>query len=393
MEKMMLLIGKGNQDAVLSHLNQEPGKIGNLISVYEFMLKTNQHQHTTFIEHIISNSGDLILKYPLAGLAMILERLKGTQLHRVFLSKINEYNDKIIGSIDDEKVAALQTLYSQKTIPDPIIGLINQYRCEKIALIMFCEVSETYKTEYSYTPRVKFALNELSKAIDKLLKTEQVKSKDIVFIGNGAHTHVYRIGKKVLKVGFDRTHWEILDNPYCLAPDLRKRIPIGETTDEYLYIEVANYVADIPKDMPIEEVKEKLYEIYKGFRKCKCVPDDIRPENFGVLPSENAPSLIREGVEGIIPNPDYTEPIILGPGAWVLRDLDLVLSEKDGLNLLELAINMIKFYRKMRRLGIEVAGLDEYENDSNQRMPLELGIEFAKRYAEEATMGARSSTL
>lgn len=113
-----------------------------------------------------------------------------------------------------------------------------------------------------------------------ICRNEGVDVTDIKVIGAGVFSVVIMIGNKVLKIGEQRGTSSFPNNPYIVAPLLRRNIKIK---DFDFYVEVTEKA-----DNNIKVSHTELYNFYKKFRDntgLKMV--DLKKENVGILLRDN----------------------------------------------------------------------------------------------------------
>ena len=120
---------------------------------------------------------------------------------------------------------------------------------------------------------------------EEVCQNEKVTYGDIRLIGSGDYSNVYRVGNKVVKVGANRGGSVFPNNPYIVAPVLRKHYYLeGADENSGIFVEVTEYV-DTLKDDEVSE--EELYELYAKIRDLGLEWLDIGARNVGRLRHDN----------------------------------------------------------------------------------------------------------
>lgn len=116
--------------------------------------------------------------------------------------------------------------------------------------------------------------------IKDICVNENIDITDIKQIGDGSFSTALLIGEKVLKFGINRNNDTFSNNPYIVAPLLRKKIEINDL--DSIFIEVCEKVDTNTK---IDE--HQMYELYKKVRDIGLTWTDVLLDNVGVLLKDN----------------------------------------------------------------------------------------------------------
>lgn len=128
----------------------------------------------------------------------------------------------------------------------------------------------------------KLLIDFLYIVFEEVCRNENVSFSQISYVGGGSYSDVYGVGNKIIKLGKEREKFNFHNNPYIVAPLLRKRVPLGNALDEYIYIEVQERVQKVEKVST-----EELYQLYKKIRNIGLVWLDIKASNVGRLLKDN----------------------------------------------------------------------------------------------------------
>ena len=101
---------------------------------------------------------------------------------------------------------------------------------------------------------------------------------EILKIGSGTYSHVYKIGDKVLKIGLAKLNEKIIKSPFIVKTYFKKNILIKSKKLKLIIgIEIQEYA----KKIIISEAE--LYKFYETVRDNGIIWRDVKPENIGVL--------------------------------------------------------------------------------------------------------------
>lgn len=101
---------------------------------------------------------------------------------------------------------------------------------------------------------------------------------EILKIGSGTYSHVYKIGDKVLKIGLAKLNEKIIKSPFIVKTYFKKNILIKSKKLKLIIgIEIQEYA----KKIIISETE--LYKFYETVRDNGIIWRDVKPENIGVL--------------------------------------------------------------------------------------------------------------
>ena len=186
---------------------------------------------------------------------------------------------------------------------------------EKAINSIFCETDHLVKMKDS-------TLKEIVKLmILEVMKNENVKFSDITY-NSGGFSRVLLIGDKVIKIG-DRVTKKFPNNPYIIAPLLRKKLEIN---GESCFAEVTERV-DTDKRIS----REELYQLFKNLRNLGLVWTDIKETNVGRLRKDN----IIHWQENLYPTDEILGldtkrgQTLLKAGDLVILDADFIYDEND----------------------------------------------------------------
>ena len=155
----------------------------------------------------------------------------------------------------------------------------------------------------------------------EVMKNENVKFSAITY-NSGGFSRVLLIGDKVIKIG-DRVTKKFPNNPYIIAPLLRKKLEIN---GESCFTEVTERV-DTDKQIS----REELYLLFKNLRNLGLVWTDIKETNVGRLRKDN----IIHWQENLYPTDEILGldtkrgQTLLKAGDLVILDADFIYDEND----------------------------------------------------------------
>ena len=201
------------------------------------------------IDFIIENKG------------MDLIDLKNIISKYFYYDKKNELINKINSYIDKNKVfnikETIATLYSRIILKD-ITQTLNETEIKRLDDI----------------------LDIVTLLVEDIMKNENIKMSEINILGRGTYSYVLEIGNKVLKIGKKREIKTFPNNPYIIAPLLRKEFEINK--DYSVFVEVTEKV-----DRKSRITEEELYELYKKIRNLGLYWHDVSVGNVGRLLKDN----------------------------------------------------------------------------------------------------------
>lgn len=215
---------------------------------------------------------------------------------------IYDYYLKIINNkrYKDDSIINLLSIQKDKINliinKDNIINIIESYK-DLFKLLYFVSNNKNYIKDSEYIiGKIKekielepqkyvsnyLNIDDISYLIIKEISENENKSiTDLKRISQGAFSQVYELGDKIIKIGV-RNVDTFNDNPYIIAPLIRKVIDIDEYNDKSRYIEVEEKV-----DTETDVTEEQLYQLYKNLRNLGLIWTDIKKENVGYLLKDN----------------------------------------------------------------------------------------------------------
>lgn len=165
-------------------------------------------------------------------------------------------------------------------------------------------------------------ITELYNLIKNVALDENVDMLDIKLIGYGAFFNVYRLGNKVIKVGYNRQCKTIPDSNRLLIPDIRKKV--GS-----VFVEVNDYIECIG-----DASKEEMYKVYEDERVQNLKWLDPMEGNAGRIDARILESIKRKRMTirlqdvGIEEN-EKALPFDLNIDDLIIFDLDHIFWEND----------------------------------------------------------------
>ena len=160
------------------------------------------------------------------------------------------------------------------------------------------------------------------KLTDEILINENKKWIDIRPLKSGTYSAVIEIGDKVLKVGLNRTTYDIPYDPRIIQPLIRFKL--DKISNLHGTIEVTEKV-----DTNVKLNNEELYNIYKEIRERKIIYADLKPDNLGILLKDNIKHWNKE-LSNDFESLGYEKPNceeILKKGEIVITDTDFIYKE------------------------------------------------------------------
>ena len=137
------------------------------------------------------------------------------------------------------------------------------------------------KTFFGHTSSKYKNLQELVLLIiQDICKNEKKEISATQYIKAGSYSAAFSIGDKVIKIGKKRNTEKFPNNPYIVAPLLRKKIDID---NQVFYIEVVEKVDTSNKDI----TEEDMYNLYKNVRDLGLMWNDVAIRNVGRLLKDN----------------------------------------------------------------------------------------------------------
>lgn len=181
-----------------------------------------------------------------------------------FINKLID-NDELNYIINNfEKISS----YDFET-KEPIIKYINKnidkIKKEDLEKIKYFIVYNMFEKRYDLEED---DINKVKNIIDSISKKEKLSILDINKIGYGSYSNIYKIGNKVIKIGYKRNIDKIVDNNRILLPD--EFINIKDNI-----IEITDYIDD-----KSDFTKDEIYEVYKDLREQGIIWMDPSKDNL-----------------------------------------------------------------------------------------------------------------
>ena len=213
--------------------------------------------YKTCYKDIIYKNIDLIIENKGEDL-IILKKTINNYFHD---DKKNELVNKINGKIDEDKEfnikETISTLYS-RIISKDMSRVLNETEKKKLDNI----------------------LEIVTLLVKDIIKNEKINISEINILGRGTYSYVLEIGDKVLKIGKERETKSFPNNPYIIAPLLRKEFKINDNYS--VFVEVTEKV-----DRKSRITQEELYDLYKKIRNLGLYWHDVAFGNVGRLLKDN----------------------------------------------------------------------------------------------------------
>lgn len=236
--------------------------------------------------------------------------------------KYKENNKQIIYDNLDLFIENAQNLYALMNFVKDNPAALSQVKDyidnneEKAINSIFCETDHLVKIKNATLAEI------IRLMILDVMKNESAQFSDIIYNGGG-FSRILLIGDKVIKLG-DRVTKTFPNNPYIVAPLLRKELSID---DETCFAEVTERV-----DTNIRPSKEELYQLFKNLRNLGLIWTDIKEGNVGRLNRKN----IIHWRENLDPTDEVLGlgakrgTMILEEGDLVILDADFIYDENDS---------------------------------------------------------------
>lgn len=244
----------------------------------------------------------------------------------------------------------------------PEIEILNNYIDENPSPFIYGMLKKTFFSQFGSNDK---KLGELLLLIiQDICKNEGKKISDIKFLKAGSYSSAFSIGDKVIKLGEKRVTEQFPNNPYIVAPLLRRKINIGNSM---FFIEVVEKVDTSNKDI----TEEELYKLYKNVRNLGLMWNDVAKRNVGRLLKDNiihwqgnlAPSDKALGLDS------KRGTIILKKGDLVILDADFIYDENDELkSYASDSIPLQKKFEKRYQEEIKTLELVEVLDTENQNV-------------------------
>ena len=194
------------------------------------------------------------------------------------------------------------------------------------------------KTFFGHTSSKYKNLQELVLLIiQDICKNEKKEISATQYIKAGSYSAAFSIGDKVIKIGKKRNTEKFPNNPYIVAPLLRKKIDID---NQVFYIEVVEKVDTSNKDI----TEEDMYNLYKNVRDLGLMWNDVAIRNVGRLLKDN----IIHWQGNLAPSDKALEldnkrgTIILNKGDLVILDADFIYDENEKIKVMLQIVYLFK---------------------------------------------------
>lgn len=137
-----------------------------------------------------------------------------------------------------------------------------------------------FRSDKEKTKEEEISVDLVLELIEEILEHENLKYKDIQYIGGGAFSEIIKIGTKIIKVGKKRHNYEIPYDKAILQPIIR--VDLSKISNIDTTIEVMENV-----DTNFFISKEELYNFYVTLRERGIIFADIKAQNLGILLKDN----------------------------------------------------------------------------------------------------------
>lgn len=181
-----------------------------------------------------------------------------------------------------------------------------------------------FRSDKEKTKEEEISIDLVLELIEEILEHENLKYKDIQYIGGGAFSEIIKIGTKIIKVGKKRHNYEISYDKAILQPIIR--VDLSKISNIDTTIEVMENV-----DTNFFISKEELYNFYVTLRERGIIFADIKAQNLGILLKDNKVNwnkkISLDNANKGIKN-TYEEEV-LKKGELVILDTDYLYTEED----------------------------------------------------------------
>ena len=181
-----------------------------------------------------------------------------------------------------------------------------------------------FRSDKEKTKEEEISIDLVLELIEEILEHENLKYKDIQYIGGGAFSEIIKIGTKIIKVGKKRHNYEIPYDKTILQPIIR--VDLSKISNIDTTIEVMENV-----DTNFFISKEELYNFYVTLRERGIIFADIKAQNLGILLKDNKVNwnkkISLDNANKGIKN-TYEEEV-LKKGELVILDTDYLYTEEE----------------------------------------------------------------
>lgn len=181
-----------------------------------------------------------------------------------------------------------------------------------------------FRSDKEKTKEEEISIDLVLELIEEILEHENLKYKDIQYIGGGGFSEIIKIGTKIIKIGKKRHNYEIPYDKTILQPIIR--VDLSKISNIDTTIEVMENV-----DTNFFISKEEQYQFYVSLRERGIIFADIKAQNLGILLKDNKvhwdKKISLDNVNKGIKN-TYEEEV-LKKGELVILDTDYLYTEED----------------------------------------------------------------
>ena len=303
----------------------------DLWRLYEYTV-SDQELHAKIKNYIFNNLNTLLPRIKAKNLISVLKTCENKEQYDIVLKYMLDNFGKIVD--DYSPCNAISYLYNDVKDYPELENKRREYVKDNFGEI----VKDIYYTandkdvikqnDGEKQERQRLAIIDIIKLIfEEISRNENVGYDDIIEIGSGAYVHVYKVGDKVVKIGSKRQNQYITNNPYILAPLLRKTLKVDSGFEyEGIFVEITEYV-DIIED---EITKADLYRLYSKMRDIGLEWVDIDARNVGRLRKDNKiywNSNLDPSDSSLDMNEKIRPDIMLKKGDLVIVDTDFIYRE------------------------------------------------------------------
>ena len=315
------------------------------------------------VEYLNDNMDSIVKILPVRNLDRYLEILERNPNSKKTIDVLEKYSEKFV----TKTYTPLETLKKITKIYEKASEGMDEEEKRSVSIKKLREIvnSRSLDVAYEITGGIietEDRLELTEKMIQELAKNEGKELADTEFLGKGSYSRAYKIGEKVIKVGFDHHDYSIpKNNRRILQPLVRTEDVLvdGRKT----YFEIAE-LCDTSKPAS----KEETYQVYKELREHGIIWGDARPANLGRLKKPNRVYLDSIGevdedgkvtwgskshagkAAGIEETEEDQE--ILGAGELVILDLDFLYREDDK-NIKNWSTDLERRYQEEKKQALE----------------------------------------
>ena len=317
-------------DPVAENIDMFIETCGNLYKLYECV--KDEEAKAKVKDSIQENIDDVLTKVSPYQILTVIRLCDNEEARKKAIQYAADHFDEIVSSypseyIFDVFIKDIEGIPVLEQMRDEYVN--NNF--DKLVESMYFSLNNISKEDarrLESNPDREAIIDIIKMVFEEVCKNEDVNFSDIKRIGRGGFTDVYQVGEKVIKIGHGRGNKVFPNNPYIIAPLMRKEFAFKNGKRyEGAFVEVTERV-DILDDKDVSE--EELYALYSRMREIGLEWMDIEARNVGLLRRDNSiywNEVLEPSDEALGLAPRVGAGVHLKKGDLVILDADFIYEE------------------------------------------------------------------